>query len=100
MSQHLIKLFMWGYQPHYRFSVEYLLKLTLQELGAEDVGGKCLLVGAKMPNAKVAHDVCVEPEDGQWPVCVFRAKLDTDSAANWTVIPAQTGHGFHGKLDT
>jgi hypothetical protein len=31
---------------------------------------------------------------------VFRAKLDTDSAANWTVIPPQTGHGFHGKLDT
>lgn len=34
------------------------------------------------------------------PGCVFRAKLDTDSAANWTVIPAQTGHGFRGKLDS
>lgn len=32
--------------------------------------------------------------------CVFRANLDTDSAANWTVIPAQTGHVFHGKPDT
>lgn len=71
MSQHLIKLFMWGYQPHYRFSVEYSLKLTLQALGVEDAGGKCLLVGAKIPDAKVTHDVCVEPEDGQWPVALF-----------------------------
>jgi hypothetical protein len=71
MSQHLIKLFMWGYQPHYRFSVEYSLKLTLQALGAEDAGGKCLLVGAKIPGANVTHDVCVEPEDGQWPVALF-----------------------------
>ncbi|MDO4705213.1 MAG: hypothetical protein Q4A98_03235 [Comamonadaceae bacterium] len=71
MSQHLIKLFMWGYQQHYRFSVEYLLKLTLQALGAEDAGEKCLLVGVKIPGAKVAHDVCVEPEDDQWPVALF-----------------------------
>jgi hypothetical protein len=33
-------------------------------------------------------------------MCVFRANLDTDSAANWTVIPPQTGHASHGKLDT
>jgi len=24
--------------------------------------------------------------------CVFRCKLDTDSGANWTLIPLQTGH--------
>lgn len=33
-------------------------------------------------------------------ICEFRGKLDTDSAPNWTVIPAQTGHGFRGKLDS
>ncbi|MET3135590.1 hypothetical protein AAKU55_005902, partial [Oxalobacteraceae bacterium GrIS 1.11] len=27
-------------------------------------------------------------------------KLDTCSAANWTVVPAQTGHLFQAKLDT
>jgi hypothetical protein len=32
--------------------------------------------------------------------CVFRAKLDTHSTANWTLGPAQTGQAFHGKLDT
>jgi hypothetical protein len=32
--------------------------------------------------------------------CVFHAKLDTHSTANWTPSPAQTGHSFHVKLDT
>jgi len=32
--------------------------------------------------------------------CVFRTKLDTDSGANWTVIPDQTGQRFRRKLDT
>src|SRR5476649_261664 len=27
-------------------------------------------------------------------------KLDTRSAANWTLVPAQTGQLFHAKLDT
>jgi len=31
--------------------------------------------------------------------CVFQTKLDTDSTANWTVIPDQSGQQFHGKLD-
>lgn len=30
----------------------------------------------------------------------FVCKLDTYSAANWTVVPAQTGHLFHAKLYT
>ncbi len=71
MRQYLIELFMWRYQPYYRHYVENLLKRTLQALGAEDADGKCLLVGAKIPDAKVPHDVCVEPEDGQWPVVLF-----------------------------
>jgi hypothetical protein len=32
--------------------------------------------------------------------CVFRAKLDTHSTPNWTLIPRQTGHPFQRKLDT
>jgi hypothetical protein len=45
-----------------------------------------------------------------WPILVvriprlsghrFHGKLDTQSSANWTVIPGQTGHRFQGKLDT
>ena len=33
-------------------------------------------------------------------ICVFRAKLDTHSTANWTRIPRQTGHPVQRKLDT
>lgn len=32
--------------------------------------------------------------------CEFRPKLDTDSSATWTVIPAEAGHRFQGKLDS
>jgi hypothetical protein len=32
--------------------------------------------------------------------CVFHAKLDTHSTANWTRIPRQTGHPVQRKLDT
>ncbi len=76
MSRHTINLFMWGYQSHFRFSFERLINSVLQAIGAEGAGAKCLLVGAKAPDAQVAHDVCVEPEDGQWPVALF-ANLST-----------------------
>ena len=32
--------------------------------------------------------------------CIFHAKLDTHSTANWTPSPAQTGHRFSSKLDS
>lgn len=32
--------------------------------------------------------------------CVFRGKLDTQSTANWTLVPPQTGHPFQRKLDS
>ncbi len=76
VKQHTINLFMWDYQPHFRIQFEVLLSSVLEELGLEEAGGKCLLVGAKMPGANVVHDVCIEPEDGQWPISLF-TKLPT-----------------------
>jgi len=32
--------------------------------------------------------------------CVFRGKLDTDSTANRSLIPRQTGHPVQRKLDS
>jgi hypothetical protein len=64
---------MWGYQPHYRVHFEILMDSVMRELGVHGVGAKCLLVGAKVPGAEVHHDVCVEPEDGQWPLALFAA---------------------------
>lgn len=71
MSRHSITLFMWGYQVLFRVSFEYLLDSVMKALGVEYADGKCLLVGVKAPNAKVTHDVCVEPEDGPWPLALF-----------------------------
>ncbi len=71
MSWHSITLFMWGYQPHFRFQFEHLMDSAMKVLGVHDAGAKCLLVGTKIPGADVQHDVCVEPEDGQWPIALF-----------------------------
>lgn len=62
---------MWGYQPHFRVFFEILLNNVLEQLGATDTGGKCLLIGFKRPEADVDHDVCVEPENGRWPNTLF-----------------------------
>jgi hypothetical protein len=66
---------MWGYQPHFRIHFEHLMDSVMKELGVENAGGKCLLVGAKAPDARVDHDVCVEPEESSWPLTLFAELL-------------------------
>ena len=70
--------------------------------------------GAKFGVAGVANaartvapqgtDSGVVPRAGRvWPSvanCEFRTKLDRDSRATWTVIPAEAGHRFQDKLDS
>lgn len=69
---------MWGYQSHYRFSVEYLARSVLKELGAgEDVGVRALVVGARRPGIGNRNAVCVEPECDRWPLAVFDGLLDS-----------------------
>lgn len=62
---------MWGYQSHFRYQFERLMDSAMSELGVSDAGSQCLLVGTKVPGADVHHDVCLEPEDGEWPVALF-----------------------------
>lgn len=72
MRRHTIKLFMWGYQSHYRSSVQYLARSVLKELGAGAEADVCvMLVGARRPGSDNPNPVCVEPEDGPWPLSVF-----------------------------
>jgi len=71
MRPKAITLFMWGYQEHFRIHFEQLMVAALGELGVHDVDVKCFLVGTRMPNADVPHDVCLEPEDGVWPLGLF-----------------------------
>jgi hypothetical protein len=65
-----IQLFMWGYQPHFRHLLERRAKDVFEALGV-DVDARVLLVGARKPSSSNPNQVCVEPEDGQWPVELF-----------------------------
>jgi len=65
-----INLFMWGYQPHFRISFENRCKQVFELIGAQ-AEPKVLLVGVRKPNLPAGHLVCVEPEDGEWPVAIF-----------------------------
>ena len=41
-----------------------------------DAGAECLLVGARIPGRKNPNGVCIEPEDGKWPLSLFVGLLD------------------------
>lgn len=71
-----IDLFMWGYQEHFRILFKGLMDNVMKELGIPESGVECLLVGAKIPGCQNLNDVCVEPEDGKWPVELFDGLLD------------------------
>lgn len=70
MKQHTINLFMWGYQSHFRFSFGYLAKRVFQLIGA-DIEPKALLVGLRRAELTTGHPVCIDPEDGEWPLALF-----------------------------
>jgi len=74
LKKKFISQFMWGYQQHFRFSVEYVAREVLKALGAT-VDVTALLVGARRPDHENRNDVCVEPEDGQWPLAIFDGLL-------------------------
>ena len=76
MSGKSINLFMWGYQPHYRLQFESLINSVLKALGVPKPGAECLLIGAKIPSRSNPNSVCIEPEDGKWPLDLFDGLLD------------------------
>lgn len=71
-----INLFMWGYQPHFRLRFESCMNNVMEELGVPETGAECLLVGEKITGGENPNDVCVEPEDGKWPIHLFDGLLD------------------------
>ena len=72
-----INLFMWSYQTHFRHRFEHLANKVIEELGEPAAGAECLLVGARIPDRPNPNDVCVEPEDGKWPVHLFDGLPDS-----------------------
>ena len=71
-----INLFMWGYQRYFRVQFELQANRVMEELGVPAAGIECLLVGARRPDHDNRNEVCVEPEDGKWPVSLFAGLLD------------------------
>jgi hypothetical protein len=75
MKRHVIDLFMFPYQEHFRVSIELLAHNVLKELGAA-VEVKALLVGVRRPGKNDSHPVCVEPEKGRWKLSQFDGLLE------------------------
>ena len=71
-----IDLFMWPYQSHFRSGCQHQANGVMQQLGVPAPDVQCLLVGAKRPDRQNRHEVCVEPEDGKWPLGLFDALPD------------------------
>lgn len=64
-----IRLFMWGYQPHFAITLRSLAEGIFNELGVS-LKPDVLLVGVLKPDGE-GHPVCVEPEDGKWDLSIF-----------------------------
>lgn len=80
MGGRVINLFMWGYQDTYRIRIQLLARDVLRELGAP-AEAEVLLVGARSPDSGNRNPVCVEPEDGKWPLSLFDGLLDSVESA-------------------
>jgi hypothetical protein len=76
MARQTISLFMWGYQPHFRHSIEHLARDVLKGLGIS-VDAMALLVGVRRRGHANRNPVCVEPEDGRWPLALFHGLIDS-----------------------
>jgi hypothetical protein len=71
----VLKLFMWGYQEHYRIFMESKAKRVLQEL-APSLHPQALLIGVQAPDASAEEKqhppICVVPENQEWDPAIFR----------------------------
>ena len=82
MNDQQIKLFMWGYQPHFRVDVEISMNAVMKALGVPEARAECLLVGARIPCHENPNEVCVEPEDNKWPLSLFEGLLEAIEGEN------------------
>ena len=59
-----IDQFMWGFQPHFRWHVEYEIRKILSDIRLQtDDKVRVFLVGIANKDG-LAHDLCIEPENG------------------------------------
>src|SRR4051794_18720048 len=69
---------MWGFQPHFRLSLERLARSALNGIGAP-LDPRAYLVGFAA-GERATHPVCVEPEDGPFTAGAFATVLDDGRA--------------------
>jgi hypothetical protein len=69
-----ISQFMWGYQGHFRSSVNFSLQQSLEYIGA-DVEADLLLVGFHQGDTEVRWPICIEPEVGPYHPRQFESVL-------------------------
>jgi len=65
MPKLVIDQFMFPYQHHFRTGVQMLVDYVLRSMGA-NASARVFVVGARAPDANARHDVCIEPEEGEW----------------------------------
>ncbi|MHB8449086.1 MAG: diadenylate cyclase [Mycobacteriales bacterium] len=58
-----IRQFMWGFQPHFRMSLEHAAERALERIGTE-LRPTALLIGFRAADATDGLPICVEPETG------------------------------------
>ena len=56
------------------------MNAVMQELEVPGAGAECLLVGARLPGYGKPYEVCVEPEEGKWPISLFDGLLEAIEA--------------------
>jgi hypothetical protein len=65
MPKLVIDQFMFPYQNSFRAGLQILADYVLRNIGA-NASARVFVVGARAPDANARHDVCIEPEDGDW----------------------------------
>lgn len=65
-----IKLFMWGYQQHFRSGAQVFANAVFNELD-KNLKPKVFLVGILSEEREYSHPICIEPEDGPYNPGMF-----------------------------
>lgn len=80
MAKSIVR-FMWGWQPHFRMSLESATESALTRIGAESLQPMVLLIGFATADGRATFDVCIEPEDGPVPPEALEAVVQTGEDA-------------------
>lgn len=64
MAHRTIDYYMWGFQPHFRSSLEHAVEKVLKGIGLQ-VEPEVFLVGFLAPGGN-RHPICIEPETGRF----------------------------------